>query len=255
MSTDRKTIDWYNKHAAEYAEHVRNPESSPYHSLYEKPAMYSLIPKLNGVRVLCLGSGTGEEAQYFKKAGAKESIGIDISKNQIQIASKSYPDCKFLVMDMEKLDFQNNSFDFAYSSLAFHYVESWTAILEETYRVLKPGSYFIFSCGHPISTSMQESENESEKFYQLTITKDKRTDDANIVGDYLTHRPVVQGDWDVTNWHKPIGEMCQEILQSGFEIVEVVEPKPLEEMQKVAPFDYKKLSKIPEFLIFKLKKS
>lgn len=67
MSTNKRTIDWYNKNAKKFADHVRDPDSSPYHSFYEKPVIYSLLPDIKGKNVLSLGSGTGEANQYFKE--------------------------------------------------------------------------------------------------------------------------------------------------------------------------------------------
>ena len=53
------------------------------------------------------------------KKGA-DVTGVDISDGLITIAKESYPECDFKVMDMEKLEFTDESFDFAYSSLAIH---------------------------------------------------------------------------------------------------------------------------------------
>lgn len=254
MSTDKKTIKWYNSHAKAYLDHVRDPKDSPYHSLYEKPAMYSLLPDLTNKKVLSLGCGSGEDSHHLKTKGAKESVGIDISRELIKSASQTYRDCEFHEMDMEKLDFPDEEFDFAYSSLAIHYIENWTIALKEVYRVIKPDSYFLFSCEHPIDSAMTRIETESEKQNVLMVKRDKATNKETIIGDYLTHGIIGDKNWDVTRWHKSISEICQEISDSGFVITNIVEPIPLPEMEKVHPSNYLKLLKIPYFLIFKLKK-
>ncbi|TSC57032.1 MAG: methyltransferase type 11 [Parcubacteria group bacterium Gr01-1014_18] len=105
MSTDPKTIAWYNDNSQQYSEHVRNPEESLYHAYYEKPAMYALLPDLKGKKVLSLACGSGEDSHYLKTMGAEISCGIGISEKLIKIAKFSYSDCDFKVMDMEKLDF------------------------------------------------------------------------------------------------------------------------------------------------------
>ena len=48
------------------------------HEYLEKPAMYSLLPKLKNKKVLCIGCGVGEECEYLRKKGA-DVIGIDLS--------------------------------------------------------------------------------------------------------------------------------------------------------------------------------
>lgn len=258
MSTDQKTIDWYNKNAEGFAGHVRNKDESVYHSLYEKPAMYQLVPDLRDKKVISLGCGSGEDSHYLKQQGAELSIGIDISEELIKIATKSYPNCSFKVMDMEKLDFPDNSFDFAYSSLAIHYIEDWTNVFKGVYRILKPNSFFLFSCSHPVLTAMATTEDSDEKrLKQMSITSYRNSKKLEIVGDYL-HRKAegdLGKDFDVTAWHKPIGEMVAEAKSAGFQIDNIVDPKPLEKMKEISERDYIKLSKIPEFIIFKLLKS
>jgi ubiquinone/menaquinone biosynthesis C-methylase UbiE len=252
MPTDERTVQWYDEHAADYTQHVRNPNDSIYHSMYEKPAMYALVPDLMGLSVISLGCGSGEDCNHLNQLGAKRMVGVDISSGLIDIAKTSYPACDFQVMDMEHLDFPDSSFDFVYSSLAVHYLEKWDKMLAETYRILRPGSFFLFSCNHPIYSAMEVTRDDEEaKVRQLARTKDVKTDTVSIVGDYVTRRPMEFNDSWVT-WHKSIGEISQEVTDAGFMIAGVHEPKPLPEMAKLSPKDYETLSKIPNFVIFKL---
>ena len=256
MPTDRQTIDWYNNNAEKYAQHVRNNQDSVYHAYYEKPAMYKLLPPLSGKRVISLGCGSGEDSSYLKKSGAKESVGIDISSELIKIAETSHPECEFHIMDMENLDFPDSSFDFAYSSLAIHYLEKWDSVFKEVYRILKPNSFFLFSCGSPVRYFMEGSETENESINKLEISKNKITKEVTIIGDYLGRKKLTDGFGKdtVTTWCKSFGEISSEISSSGFLIERIVEPKPLKELADIFPEKYKKLSKISEFVIFRLLK-
>ncbi len=257
MSTDQKTIDWYNKNAEGFAGHVRNKDESVYHSLYEKPAMYQLTPDIKGKKVISLGCGSGEDSYYLKQQGAELSMGVDISEELIKIATKSYPDCTFKVMDMEKLDFPDDSFNFAYSSLAIHYIEDWARVFQGVHRILKPNSFFLFSCSHPVLTAMATLEDSDKKrLKQMSIAWYRNSKKLEITGDYLgRHSEGDLGkDFDVTAWHKPIGEIIAGAKDAGFNIDNIVEPKPLEKMKEISERDYVKLSKIPEFIIFKLLK-
>ena len=230
MSTSKETIDWYNQNAADYTTHVRNPEDSKYHAYYEKPAIYALLPTLNGKRVISLGCGSGEDSEYMKKFGAAESVGIDISSELITIAQKSYADCEFKIMDMEKLDFPDASFDFAYSSLAIHYIKDWTKVFHEVHRILKPGSYFLFSCMHPVKCDVNATYLQQNYFENLL------------------------GKLTVGAWRKPLGDIVQYAREAGFSIENIVEPKPLEAMKAIKQSSYEKLTKVPEFIIFRLQK-
>jgi ubiquinone/menaquinone biosynthesis C-methylase UbiE len=253
MATDETTVQWYNEHADEYTHHVRNPDESVYHSLYEKPAMYALLPDLQGKSAISIGCGSGEDAHYLKAQGAEQVVGIDISSSLIDIAKNSYPECDFKVMDMEKLDFDDESFDFAYSSLALHYLEDWTDALSEAYRVLKRGSNYLFSCGHPLYSSLEITQDDDDVIVrELSRTKDKKLDTVSAVGDYFTHRSITFNGW--TTWHKPIDEISAEIAKSGFVIAAIHEPHPLPKMKEISPKDYDTLVKMPNFIIFKLLK-
>lgn len=101
---------------------------------------------------------------------------------------------------------------------------------------------------------MEYTETDNEERWELIITKNKKTKQTKIIGDYSTHRSKTPEYWDVTDWHKPISEMFKEITGSGLEVINIVEPKPLKEMAKTSPLDYSRLLKVPEFLVFKLKK-
>lgn len=257
MSTDKKTKKWYNKNADTYTKHVRDENDSIYHSLYEKPAMYSLLPDLNNAAVISLGCGSGEDCTYLKFKGAKQVVGIDLSEKLIEIARKSYPECEFSVMDMEHLDFPDESFDFAYSSLAIHYIEDWHQVFREVYRILKPNSYFLFSCNHPVANALETtSDDGGVRVSQLSRTRNRGEDTVVIKGDYVNRRRLdgYSSSLNVTTWHKSIDEIAQEATDSGFLIANIKEPKPKEKMKELSNIDYETLNKIPFFIIFKLLK-
>ncbi len=246
MSTDEYSKQFYINNAQKYTDHVRNPKDSVYHAYYEKPAMYALLPDLVGKDVISIGCGSGEDSNYLKKQGAKRSVGVDLTKELIDIAKESYLECEFQVMDMERLDFPAESFDFAYSSLAIHYVEDWENVFSHIYKILKPNSYFLFSCGHPVRFAMDN--------YKLEMKKNEVTGERTFVGDYLAKRKIVDalGKNTANVWTMPFGDISSAISSSGFLIEKIVEPRPLKELKEVDLSTYERLSKLPEFVIFKL---
>ena len=52
--------------------------------LFEKPALFSLLPDLKDLKILDLGCGYGENSKEFVKRGAAKVTGIDISKKNAQ---------------------------------------------------------------------------------------------------------------------------------------------------------------------------
>src|SRR5688572_3548966 len=146
MSTDPKTIASYNQNAHAWAGKVRSGKNYA-HVFIEKPAMAKLLENvgdLQSKKVLLIGCGSGEEVELLRTKGAKDEniIGTDISEKLIGIAKMTYPKVDFRIMDMESLAFENESFDLVYSSLALHYLEDWTKVLSEVFRVIKKSGQF-----------------------------------------------------------------------------------------------------------------
>jgi ubiquinone/menaquinone biosynthesis C-methylase UbiE len=256
MSTDDKSAQFYKLRAKEYAAHVRNPKDSVYHAYYEKPAMYALLPNIEGKTVLSIGCGSGEDSIYLKRLGAARSVGIDMSDAMIDIAMNSYPECEFHVMNMEAIGFSDNSFDFVYSSLAIHYIEDWSKVFMDVHRILKPNSSFLFSCGHPLRFAMEDTCDEEYSIRTLQIKEKTDTREVTITGDYFAKRKTIDalGKNTANTWTMPIGDIATAATDAGFLIERLVDPRPLEELKEIDPQTYYRLSRIPEFLIFKLRK-
>jgi len=257
MSTDQKTINWYDDNAESYAEHVKDGKNSPYHAYYEKPAIYSLLPDLHGKAVLSMGCGSGEDSSYLKKQGAEKSVGIDISKGLIEIAKKEHPECEFVVGDIEQLPFTDAEFDLVFSSFTLHYLSNYQKAFNEAFRVLKPGGTLVFSAGHPVDTAMEKVVDDDKiRDKRLGVTKDHKTNIKMVYGDYLKKSKIEVniGPMNVTFWQQPISDTINQLIDAGFVIEKCIEPKPLPEFEKIDPENYKVLNRIPAIIIFKASK-
>lgn len=101
-----------------------------------KEMMQENLPGKN-VNVLDLGSGHGLALDLMHW---DQYTGIDISPDMVKQAKKQHPKAKFEVGDMEKLRFNNDSFDYVISLFGSvsHSLSPYQTI-SEIYRVLKPG--------------------------------------------------------------------------------------------------------------------
>ncbi|MCL5090948.1 MAG: class I SAM-dependent methyltransferase [Patescibacteria group bacterium] len=256
MSTDKKTIKSYDDYAKKWADKLRSGQNLA-HKYLEKPAMYSKLPDLKGKSVICIGCGTGEECEHLKTLGADRVVGIDISQGLIEVAKKSFPQIEFQIMDMEEITLPEFSFDFAYSSLTLHYVEDWTKTLKSIYKVLKPGGVLLFSTHHPVKWSADVKRGDEKDTFLLGYTKFKQKDDCEVYGDYLNTRKINDvwfGDFEVSYYHKPLSSIFKNILDSGFQITDFLEPKAVEEAKTEKVNFWKIHQKIPLFMIFELRK-
>lgn len=261
MSTDPGTVESYNRNAKQYNAHVSDPGESIFHSYYEKPALRAELPDLAGKNVLCIGCGSGVDAQWLADNGAQSVVGVDISERLIEIGKHERPILDLQVMDMEHLEFDDNSFDLACSSLAIHYLKTMTPALKEARRVLRPGGLYVVSSMHPIDSSMELWEDENIKSARLDWQKDETTQERMVRGNYMSQddhgtRAITGflGDINVTAYHRTFSVMLQQILDSGFKIEHCVEPLPLPELKDINPSIYEQLIKVPSFIIWVLRK-
>ena len=262
MATD-KNIAWsYNKYAKKWVKQRRAGESA--HEYLEKPAMYAKLPNLKNKSILCIGCGSGEECGYIKSLGVKRIVGIDISKELIDYAKKDYPDIEFYVMDMEKLNFSRSSFDFVYSSLALHYLKDWTKTLKNIYKVLKKDGVFLFSTHHPVEWGAEKGRagktkkiSKDERWVLMGYVKYSDKEKYKVYGDYLNPRKVKDiwfDEFEISYYHQPLSLIIKKILDSGFKIVDFIEPKPINSAKNKDRRFWEIHQKIPLFMIFELKK-
>ena len=107
-------------------------------NLFEIPTLFSLLPDLEGKRVLDLGCGSGERCMDYVKRGASKVTGIDISEKMLAVAKSENSDEKitYLNMPMEDLGSLEGEYDVVISSLALHYVEDYPGVVKNVYRLL-----------------------------------------------------------------------------------------------------------------------
>lgn len=256
MPTDRKTIESYDNNAEQWAKYMRSGKNIA-HEYLEKPAMYKKLPDLHGRSILCIGCGTGEECDRLRSLGASRVVGIDISSGLIKQAKKAYPDGEFLVMDMEDLDFPDDSFDVVYSSLVMHYIDTWDAVLASAHRVLKSDGILLFSTHHPAVYGAGRTRTPQERTSLLGYIKHQELGTCSVMGDYYTSRKI-NDIWfetlDVAYFHRPMDELMQDILRSKLVLIDFEEPRIDDEAREIDPMFWEIRKKIPLFVIFKLKK-
>jgi ubiquinone/menaquinone biosynthesis C-methylase UbiE len=106
-----------------------------------------------GMQVLDLCCGSGQATRYLVRrfsvgeAGSTcQVIGLDASPLSIKRAQLNVPEATFVKGWAEAMPFTNEQFDLVHTSVALHEMrpEQLWQILQEVYRVLKPGGVFTF---------------------------------------------------------------------------------------------------------------
>ena len=217
--------------------------------LFEIPALLSLLPELDGKKVLDLGCGFGDHCTLFAKKGAKRVVGIDISKNMLAVAKKENADPRIEYIDLpiESTHKLNEKFDIAISSLALHYVEDFRGAIKGIYEKLVPGGVFIFSQEHPLVTchsrgSRWTKDENGEKLYVNL---------ANYgVEGVRDTKWFVEG---VKIYHRTFSSIVNTLTEAGFTVEKMIEPRPSPELLEKYP-EHRDLFHKPDFLLIRARK-
>lgn len=187
----------------------------------EWETLKQFLPDFKGKRMLDLGCGYGWHCIYAMEHGAASVTGIDISEKMLAVAKEKthFEEVNYFCMPIEDINFENNSFDFVISSLAFHYLESFEDIVKKIYSCLVDKGVFIFSVEHPIFTAYGTQDwYYDEKGTILHFPVDNYFYEGKRTATFLGEK--------ITKYHKTLTTYINNLLTNGFEILNVVEPQP-----------------------------
>lgn len=244
----------YDKFAKERQEMLKKGTKRP-HRFIEKPMMRALLPDLTGKKVLMLGCGTGEESIMLKEFGASEIIGIDLSHESIRIAKESYPECEFLVGDMHSLPFEDESFDFVYSSLAIHYSETPEDVYKEIRRVLKKDGILLCSLCHPMRWACDERIIDGVECRVMAHGIENDTD--FVIGNYNTFKKQVHTSkaGEVLAFYVGSPSLHFKLLRkAGFSVEDFSEGICTDEAKDLDYNYWNKYHEVPQFMAFLARK-
>ena len=187
--------------------------------------LQKMLPDFRGCRVLDLGCGYGWHCQYAASHGAAYVLGTDISQRMLQTAREinAAPQIDYQCVAMEDLQLPDGSFDVILSSLAFHYIQDFPPLVANLSRWIKPGGRLVFSVEHPVFTAY----GTQDWYYDA---------DGNILHFpvdnyyYEGRREAVFLGEPVIKYHRTLTTYLNTLLQNGWELLQVVEPQPPEEM-------------------------
>ncbi len=99
----------------------------------------------NNSRILDIGCGSGKATILFTNRGYKNILGLDISKELIEIAKNNLPlEINYIIDSFEDYQFKENFFDLIISAQAFHWLDQKLAY-KKCYEILKPnGTLTLF---------------------------------------------------------------------------------------------------------------
>jgi tellurite methyltransferase len=128
----------------------------------------------SGMRVLDAGCGAGRNLVYLLRSGF-DVFGTDQSESAIaqtrELAAKvasRLPAENFRVEPVERMSFPDCAFDVVLSSAVLHFArseEQWHAMVNEMWRVLKPGGIFFARLASSIGIEERVELIEGRRFH------------------------------------------------------------------------------------------
>lgn len=92
--------------------------------------------------ILEVGCGQGFHANTLVSKNTSVTA-IDISEKDVEISKTRYSGVNFLVMDSQKMEFENDSFDEVYAIDVLEHVDSLDTVLSEMARVTKKDGFLM----------------------------------------------------------------------------------------------------------------
>ncbi len=176
----------------------------------EWPALRAMLPPLRGLSVVDLGCGFGWFCRWAREQGAGRVLGLDLSENMLARARAATADegVAYARADLERLDLPQGAFHLAYSSLAFHYVENFEALLAGIHRATIPGGRLVFSIEHPIYMAPRSPGWSVDAQGQKSWPVNCYSREGPRVTDWLAK--------GVIKHHRTIGTTLNHLIRAGF---------------------------------------
>ncbi|BDH45948.1 SAM-dependent methyltransferase [Salmonella enterica subsp. enterica serovar Choleraesuis] len=186
----------------------------------EWPAMAAMLPDLAAKRIIDLGCGYGWFCRYAREQGAAMALGLDLSEKMLERARQMTDDADihYQRADLSSLSLDPNSFDLAYSSLAFHYLAEVDTLFQQLFRALTPGGSLVFSTEHPIFTCSSRqgwlTDDQGKRYWGVSEYQQQ----GQRISDWLAP--------GVIKYHRTLGTTLNALISAGFEITGVNEWGP-----------------------------
>ncbi|KAI8882728.1 methyltransferase domain protein [Backusella circina FSU 941] len=208
--------------------------------------LQAMLPDLTDKRVLDLGCGYGWHCIYAAEKGAQHVVGVDLSQKMLNVAKEKTTSrvVEYKHAAMEDIDFPTGSFDTVISSLAFHYVESFSGICEKVKKCLVEKGEFVFSVENPIFTAYGTGDwyydtNGEILHWPVDNYFTEGSREAHFLGS------------KVVKYHKTVATYINTLIEYGFTITKVVEPLPPKDMLGSMPNEARR----PMMLLISAKKN
>jgi len=223
-------------------------EGDKHRIVHLNPVLFQLLGNVKDKKILDAGCGEGYLSRLLAKQGAFVT-GVDFSAEMLAIAQeRTKPELgiRYVHGNCEKMDFFDiESFDIIVSNMVLHDLPDHKAALRNMYRVLVDRGILVFSISHPCFSTPNSGwvkDNRGEKLYWKV--------DTYFFESAFEQASPPNADEGLLMFHRTLSTYLKDLLNVGFELLDVVEPKPSEEMLSQYP-EFRNDLRMSHFIIFK----
>jgi SAM-dependent methyltransferase len=196
---------------------------SPIHQWAVRVLLAGLDGDLRGQPLLDLGCGEGLVARALAQRGARVT-GVDLSHGLIGHARRQESDqplgIEYRLGDARTLDdLPNGRFAGVLANLSINDISDLDAVVAAVRRVLRPRGWLAFTVPHPCFETPDAT---------WATNPDGRS--ARVVNAYfdevLWRSSNPEGVRRVGIWHRPLATYLNTLVEHGFRVTRVTEPRP-----------------------------
>lgn len=246
---DDSTRSW-NRIADDWTAHA---DTNDYRIHYLMPRLLAMAGDVRGRTILDLGCGEGGYARELCRRGGCVT-GVDGSARLVEIAQQRTEaeglEVRYVHANANALaGIERDSFDLVLASMSLMDVEDYDGSIGEVHRTLRTGGDLVMSITHPcfsapVSHWVRDATGGLE-FFAVDRYFERTAWDERITAAFRA--PVVRR-------HRPLEDYLASPLQRRFVLLEFREPSVTDEELKLSR-RFRKLSRIPYFLLMRWQKS
>lgn len=230
---------YWDGNAGPWAEQVRQGHDIARERL-NNPAFLQFIGDLRDKHVLDAGCGEGYNTRILARSGARMT-GVDISERIIELARDEerrdplgirYACTSYAELGM----FSEAAFDAVVSFMALMDGPRFDLAMQECFRVLRPGGMLAFSITHPCFITKGSYWLRNEQGLKVKWVVGNYFDPAHWVERWrFTDAPADAPEFVVPRFDRTLSEYLNAVVDGGFVLRQVAEPRPSEEYCEAHP--------------------
>jgi len=240
--SEEEVAQYWDQNADLWADHVRKGWDA-YREHFNNAAFFRFIGDLNGKTVLDAGCGEGYNTRLLARSGAR-MVGVDISQRMIELARQEEHreplGIRYEVTSFSDLSLFDDEFlDVVVSFMALMDSPNFEGAVKEIYRILRLDGELIFSMIHPCFSTKGYGWIPDEQGNCIKLTVSDYFDDQPRVEHWRFSKGGAPKDvmpFAVPRFPKTLSEYFNALIQAGFVLKQIEEPRPSEEVCKQHPW-------------------